>query len=206
MGFSQDNVTRLTLLKKASFQDDHEVWEEFQEYYHGFITAIIIRLNVSPNDREDLEQTVLLKLWQKLSSYDITDKRCRFRTWLVAVIRNEVISFFRSRSAKKQKILHESDLGAEVLKDFSTPSNIDEVVEKEWKAHLCEKALEKVREQYSVKAMGVFEMSMKGKTVAEIAKKLDLTEKSVSVLKSRVKKRFNEEVTLLRSQIEEAFD
>lgn len=69
--------TRQTLLQRAKDPDDHGAWEQFADYYHGFIQMILHKMDLSVQDHEDLIQEVLIKLWKSLptASHSIMSPR-----------------------------------------------------------------------------------------------------------------------------------
>ena len=59
-------ITRQTLLAKAKDPHDEGAWREFVDYYHPFIHVVLAQMQVSANDRDDVTQTILIKLWRQL--------------------------------------------------------------------------------------------------------------------------------------------
>ena len=81
-------------------------------------------------------------------------------------------------------------------------TDIEKVIEDEWVKYLSRHAMEKVETIFSGQTIDVFKLSLKGKSGKEIAAQLNLTEESVFVLRSRVKKTLKREIDKLRSEIE----
>ena len=193
---SNDWVTRQTLLQRAKNPDDHQAWEEFTSYYQNFIQTLIYKMRFQGDDTADLTQIILLNLWKTLAGYD--NEKASFRNWMGAVIRNTTFNYYRKQSniAKKEKE------GVIEFLDATPESDLDDLIEKEWKTYISELALKKMRELFSGKAIEVFELSLKGISSEEIGAKLDLKKDSVYVLKNRVKKKFMEEVRALVKELE----
>ena len=84
--------TRATLIQRLQLQNDEPAWEEFVEVYSRYIYGIIRRLGVSAQSAEELNQAILVKLWEKLPNYKFLPEVAKFRTWLFRVIYNSVIS------------------------------------------------------------------------------------------------------------------
>lgn len=195
------NRTRATLIHRVSNQHDEASWEEFDRIYRRYVYAIIRGMNISEHDADDIAQTVLLGMWNKLPETDVDNIR-RFRSWLSTITKNTVLDFIRKRTrdtARVDKAGKEEDLT--YLKTVSIP-DIENIAEKEWKLHLTNLALENIEPLFSGHAIEVFQLSLNGMDIKSIAKKLDLQENSVYRLKNRVKKRLIIEIEYLRKELE----
>jgi len=190
-------VTRKTLLMRAKNRNDQDAWEEFVEVYRRFIYHVLNRMNVNENDFDDMVQEVLIRLWEKLGSYD--PEKARFRSWLSFVIRNIVINSFRKKNLHVEKLEQFSDS----LSTKSSKSEVEKMIEREWKMHVSNMALATIKELFSGKAVQVFEMSLQGLDNAQISVQLGIGQNSVKVLKSRVKSRYMAEVQRLITEFEE---
>ncbi len=190
-------VTRKTLLMRAKNRNDQDAWEEFVEVYRRFIYHVLNRMNVNENDFDDMVQEVLIRLWEKLGSYD--PEKARFRSWLSFVIRNIVINSFRKKNLHVEKLEQFSDS----LSTKSSKTEVEKMIEREWKLHVSNMAMATIKELFSGKAVQVFEMSLQGLDSAQISVKLGIGQNSVKVLKSRVKSRYMAEVQRLITEFEE---
>ena len=188
-------LTRKTLLMRAVNQKDQDAWEEFVAYYKPFIGIILKYLNVKQNNIEDLSQNVILNLWKKLDSFD--PSRCKFRTWLSAVIRNAVMTF----SIKDNKDRNRDHKYYEETSRFSQ-DNLEAVFDREWKTYLTNVALENIKKNFSGKAIEVFLLSLDNKSIDEIAEELDLKANSVYRLRKRVQEQLMLEIKRLRMELE----
>lgn len=189
--------TRQSLLIRASDPSDHTAFEEFVSYYSTFIQMILAKLNVHSEDRKDLEQNLLLKLWKDLSKFDQNHTNSTFRGWLRKVIRNDVYKYYN----KNKKRAEVASL-LKSLEDGVGESKIDKMIEEEWKAHVVNLAVKKVKEHFDGNAFKIFELTLDGKSATEISHELDMKENSVYVLRTRVKARFQKEIRNIRSLLE----
>lgn len=192
-------LTRQTLLLRAKDPNNGEAWEEFVTFYKPFIFQILHKMNISYNDFDDLVQDVLLKLWKGLEKYD--NEKSKFRTWLSHVTRNTVLSYFRSRTIRPNIDNSDEIDNCTSLQSYSD-SDLEKIFEEEWRAYLCNIALEKVKKLFTGNAVQAFTLSQKGKSPSEIAEELGLSKESVPVLTSRVRKRFATELKSLMSNLE----
>jgi RNA polymerase sigma factor (sigma-70 family) len=193
--------TRATLIQRVQNQHDEASWEEFVRVYRRYIYAIIRSMNISEHDTEDILQQVLINLWNSLPKMDY-EKINRFRSWLSTVTKNCVTDFIRKRTREANRLEKAGkDDTLTYLKAIRLPE-IDNIAEREWEVHLTNLALENIEPLFSGKAVDAFRLTLKGKSVEEIAKELDLKENSVYRLKNRVKERLILEIRHLRDELE----
>ena len=187
--------TRETLIDRARDPSDSQAWDEFTNYYSGFIRMVLIKLQVTRDDLEDFSQDVLLKLWQGLPKMEMGRDDARFRAWMGTVIRNAVYNHCSQASTRKRR-----ETNAAVA-DVAPP-DIEDIIESEWRKHIIALVIERLNASFSGKAMDVFTMTLDGKSVDDIASAMELTKASVYVLRNRVRTRFLDEAKQLRSQLE----
>ncbi len=187
--------TRQTLIGRARDPDDSQAWDEFTDYYAGFIRMVLMQLQAPPDDLEDLSQIILVKLWKNLSTVELGRDHARFRTWLGTVIRNTVYTHCSQAASRKRR-----ETNAAVAN--VVPPDIEDIIESEWRKHIIALVIERLNTSFSGKAMDVFMMTLDGKSVADIASALELTKDSVYVLRNRVQSRFRKEARQLRSYLE----
>ncbi|VGO14151.1 ECF RNA polymerase sigma factor SigE [Pontiella desulfatans] len=193
--------TRATLIQRVQNQQDEQSWEEFVQVYRRYIYAIIRSMNISEHDTEDILQQVLINLWNSLPKMDY-EKINRFRSWLSTVTKNCVTDFIRKRTREAKRLEKAGqDDTLTYLKAIRLPE-IDNIAEREWEIHLTNLALENIEPLFSGKAVDAFRLTLKGKSVEEIAAELDLKENSVYRLKNRVKERLIQEIRYLRDELE----
>lgn len=187
--------TQQTLIDRARDPNDSQAWDEFTNYYASFIRMVLTQLRAPPDDLEDLSQTILLKLWQSLSTVELGRNHARFRTWLGTVIRNTLYTHCSQAASRKRR-----ETNAAVAN--VVPPDIEDIIECEWRKHIIALVIERLNASFSGKAMDVFTMALDGKSVADIASALELTKDSVYVLRNRVQSRFRKEARQLRNHLE----
>jgi RNA polymerase sigma-70 factor (ECF subfamily) len=190
-----DWQTRQTLLMRAKNPNDQEAWEDFEHYYRDFLRMVIYKVVRHQRFSDDLLQSVLLEIWRSLSRFEIDEQRAKFRTWMSRLVRNTVLDHLKKES-KQDKIVRERP------KLDSTPSELDEMIQREWEIHLSRLAMKNIAERFSGKAIQVFQMSLDGNEVEEICCELSLSKDSVYTLKNRVKKYLIREIKKLREELE----
>jgi len=196
-----ENRTRFTLILRVKDQHDEASWEDFVHIYHGYIYAIIRKMNISTPDTEDLTQQLLLNIWNKLPQTEVHEIR-RFRSWLAKITRDLVIDFIRKRSRESKRLEQVEQDSTMFYLDTVNLSDIERIAEQEWKLHIAHLALTNIEPFFSGQAIKVFRLNFEGMGINEIAKKLDLKENSVYRLRNRVKKRLIQEISQLREELE----
>lgn len=66
--------------------------------YKGILTKIIRSYCKNPDDRQDLEQEIIIQLWRALKNYDATYK---LSTWIYRIALNVAISHYRRELKRK---------------------------------------------------------------------------------------------------------
>lgn len=192
---NQASQTRHSLLQRAASLNDEQAWNELEKTYRHFILHILIKLNVVPDDIEDLTQQILLVLTKDLQKYD--RNRGSFRAWLATIIRNKTYTYFRKRIKNQEKL-------EEFSRDshFEAPPIIENLIEKEWATYIANLAMERVRKSFRGHAMDAFERFLDGHTASEVAAETGLTIASVYTLKKRVTKKLYLEIRSLTAELE----
>lgn len=193
--------TRETLLQKIKNSRDDQSWEDFTDYYQGYIYAVILSMNINYHDTQDLVQAVLLKAWKSLPDFEYDPGKGRFRSWLTTVTKNTVKRFMHKKSrqlenaddSKKQDL--EQYLGQVSLPD------IEEIAQREWEAYISKLAWDCIKNDLAENVRLSFERLMKGEPVRSIANDLNFPENTIHVYKNRVQKRLFKEILRLEAEL-----
>jgi len=193
-------ATRKTLIQRVQDQHNEEAWAELIQIYSRYVFSILISMNVSEGDADELHQEIMLKLWKRLPELNVQE--LRFRNYLSTVTKNTVLNFIRSRKRRidrEEKALADTTLT--YLDSIRLP-DIEEIAEKEWRFYLTHLALQNIESLFSKNAITVFKLSLQGLTAHQIAEQEDMTLSTVNTLKSRVKSRFKSELDQLKQELE----
>jgi RNA polymerase sigma factor (sigma-70 family) len=196
----ESNNTRHTLLQKLQLSEGDEYWSEFVSSYEGYIYLVIRNMGVDPATCEDLLQDVLVKLWKSLSSFKYEKEKCRFRTWLCVIIRNTVYNYFQSKANRNKQQNVNYDEVAESIKMITQPE-IDKIAEVEWKSFLSNKAWDSIKDDFSPKAVQVFEASLDEDDTKVLSERFGISTNVVRVYKSRIRSVLLKEITRLNFEL-----
>lgn len=185
--------TRYSLILRLKDRYDESSWSDFVEIYQRYIYIIVRRMNVPIDEANDLTQNILIKLWKNLPNFDYNPKIARFRTWLSRVVYNSVLTHLRS--LKNKTVVVELD------ENLSVDPVINQMMEEEWENYISNIAYTNIKEIFSGKAIEVFELSLEGNSIEEIALKLGLKPNSVYRLRGRVKDRLKKEIDILDNDL-----
>ena len=197
--FTDHLPTRMSLLQRASLEEQAEAWEELLKYYDPFVSKILRRWGIKGSDLDDVKQQVFMRLWKGLHNYKVLDNGSRFRNWLSTLIRRTAINWFNSNKKRSNEIEFDNTVFEELE---SEKPELDQKIEAEWQQYIVDLALEELKSVFSGHAFEVLALSLEGKSGDEVAEKLNIRKESVYVLRNRVKVRLRDEIKRLRFNLE----
>ena len=87
--------TQASLLIRVKDPLDRDAWLEFSEIYYPVTYRMARRRGLQDADAQDLAQTVLTSVAEKVGDWQHDPARGRFRSWLTTVTRNAIIDHLR---------------------------------------------------------------------------------------------------------------
>lgn len=198
---SENYNTRQTLLLKLKDQRDDHAWNDFYETYYRYIRAILWNMNLKEADANDILQSVMLKIWNKLPEFDYQSKKGKFRNWISIITANTAKNYIRSENRLYNCLNGEKSSWLDDYKNATLPPEIEEISSKEWEKFVSSMAWENVSESLSSKVKETFERLMKGESTREVANALEINENTVIVYKNRVKNKMYLEIVRLQNEI-----
>ena len=193
--------TRVTLLERLRTGKDQTAWLEFESTYRAFIFSLILRMGIPNADAEDISQTVLTKVWQKIEDFEYNRNRGKFHNWLAAMTRNTVKDFFRTkknfitgRDAVEYKEAYDS-IEQQILPE------IEKLAREEWILHITNLAWENIKNDLHENKRDVFKYISQEIPNPEIAQKLGISETSVRVYKAEVFEKMRIEINRLNREL-----
>ena len=179
-------TTRASLLARIRDTDDDLAWAEFDSVYGELILRYCRRRGLGLADAEDIRQIVLLSLARTLPRFEFRPERGRFRGYLGRTLRNAI---FRYRTSPKSALpaLLEGEYGP--ADEDPTDSEHERVWEEEWRNHHLRRAFATLAENHEPRSLEVFRDLLAGVTVAEIAKRREMTTEAVYKVQQRMRER-----------------
>ena len=190
--------TRQTLIARVRDQYDEGSWNEFVSYYEKYIYTVVCRLGLGHHDALDLVQNILLLLWKNLQNFEYQPHKCKFRSWMNKVIRNEVAGFFRKSGRYKDKLARAGELC-----DFNEEEKprVYQIAEEEWQLHISKMAFLKVKDSLGDQARECFMLFSEGLAVEDICEKLELKRSTAYHYRKQMLNKLSREIRSLNEEL-----
>lgn len=197
---------------EAGFASDGAFGRLYSDYWRP-IYAFLRRRGFTPEQAEDITQDFFVRLIEKQSLKNLAREGGRFRSFLLAALRNFLANEWDHRHAQKRgggiaalsldAADEEGRYLALELPDDATPESL---FEKRWVLNLLDRVLERVRTLHPASERpGLFEdlrphlqSDSAGLSYAEIAAKHGMSESAVKVTVHRLRHRYG---AILREEI-----
>lgn len=204
--------TPQALLSRVRNPNDHEAWREFDAHYRDLLINFCRRRGFSHVDAEDLVQGVFISLSRSLPQFIYDPNRGRFRDYLFKCVRNAIFQWSARPDRRAEPLVpdREADDSWTVTRSTDSPSREPEnpngdgslarVWEEEWVAHHYRLAMRTIRTTFDERSLAIFEQSIAGQGIADLAAELGMTEQAVRKVRQRIRERMEE---LIAQQIRE---
>lgn len=169
-----DTSHLISLIKQGKEQGLNALYDAYSDALYG----IVFRILRKQEESEEVVQSVFMKIWQHISSFDET--KSTIFTWMAAIAKNSAIDMRRSKGFKHEQFtdsLSFSDFG---LQTSSKPKMLD-----------IEKLTAKMPEKYKLLLDKMF---LEGYTQQEIADHYNIP-------LGTVKTRLRESINILREDL-----
>src|SRR5262249_40657267 len=158
---SETSATLLVRLRQ--FPADQTAWAEFTERYGRKIYAWCRQWNLQEADAEDVTQNVLLKLAEKMQTFDY-DRERSFRAWLKTVTRHAWSDYWSGRKA----IAVGGSQAVEFLRTVEAREDLVRRLNDEFDRELLDEAAARVRQRVTPRTWQAFELTaVEGRSRAE---------------------------------------
>lgn len=155
------------------------------ENYKSKLLRYIIRISgVRYEDAEDILQEIFIKVYENLHEFD-TD--LKFSSWIYRITHNHVISEFRKKKNRVEKILSDQEGWENFVSDMDIPRQVDNKLSRE----MINKVLDKMDIKYREVLVLKFLEDRDYNEISDILKKPMGT---VATLISRAKDKFYKEL------------
>ena len=193
--------TRISLLQRARDGTSELAWEELLGFYEPFVSGILGSMGFSGAEPEDARQQVFVRLWKNLRKYERDPDRATFRTWFARLIRNTALNILRSKRREPSGPSLD-DVDTHHRLSMADDPEIEKRIMLEWQEYVVELAFERACTMFSGHAIEVFQLSLEGVPVEQIALKLHIKTNTVYILKHRVKTVLLNEIQKLKHDLE----
>ena len=181
---SLPSTTRSSFLRRVRAGNE-QAWCEFYRRYAGMIADIGRRRGLTPEEREEMYNDVLLTFWKKIDTFIYDRSRGTFRGYLAAIADFISLRLFRKRQLRQKRFVEAE------LEDY--PCEVDPAVMEEWRNFVLDKALEELQTQVDTETWETFHMSfVQGRPVEEVASVTRKSPGNIYVIRSRCLRRLRE--------------
>jgi len=207
-------------LNRLKSGDDPQSWQEFYRTYGGLIRFFAVKAGLTADEAEEVVQETAIGVARRLPEFIYDPKVCRFKTWLLNLVRWRIQDQIRRRvgvhaSACASPQNSEDTLKRELQRDgtasTATIERIPDPVIPEfgaewdaaWEKNLLAQAMKRVREQIDERQFQVFDLCVaKGWPPADVAQTLGISAARVYLTKHRVSALVKKEVQRLEKIVE----
>jgi RNA polymerase sigma-70 factor (ECF subfamily) len=182
------DTTSTSLLTRLRRPTEPEAWKRFVDLYTPLLYWWARRLGLGEPDAADLVQDVFLKLLQKLPEFTYDHKQS-FRGWLHAVLVNQW------RTSQRRRAVATIRASDQTLNEIPVPDDTDAFGEAEYQHYLAQRALRIMQAQFQPTTWKACWMQVvDGRSAAEVARELGISEGAAWVAKCRVLRRLRQEL------------
>lgn len=140
----------------------------YSEYYEKVYGYIVSKIN-NPHDAEDIAADVFVKIYSKLDTFD--ESKASISTWIYTVTRNTLTDYYRTRK-----------VFAEIPETLENDTFIDDEI---CNAETLEKLADALEKLDSRERDIIILRFYSGKTLKEIAEKMDISYAYVKILQNK---------------------
>jgi RNA polymerase sigma-70 factor (ECF subfamily) len=186
--------TPVSLLERLRLRPDGAAWRRLVDLYTPLIRNWLGYHALAQPDVEDLVQEVLGVLVRELPRFRHDLRRGAFRRWLRTITVNRLRTFWRERRSRP-RATGDSDF-LSVLDQLEDPhSSLSRFWEQEHDRHVVRRLLELLEPEFEPATWRAFQLLvLEGKRTDEVAGLLGVSVNAVRIAKSRVLRRFRQEV------------
>ena len=179
-------TTRGSLLS-AVRKGDEIGWKEFYNRYKPLILHLGADLQLSPAEREELVQQVMLSFFNSSNTFVYDRSKGRFRDYLKRTIQNKACDIMRNR--QDHTVSLETECGA----IENLPAETEDHWEREWQELALKRAFEELKRRCDPTTLQSYDLFVRqGIPAKEVAQMLELKPNAVYQHKARVEEMLRE--------------
>lgn len=184
--------TSITLLRRIRLApNDQAAWAEFVRRYGPLILNWCRRWRVQDADAQDITQTVLVKLCEKMRSFDYDPQRS-FRGYVKTLTRYALCDLLAGRKNRPGQGTGDSNV-VQLLETVAARDDLEAELASTFEAALFERASARVRLRVEPRTWDAFRLTaLEGLSGAAAAGQLGMTVGAVFKAKSKVVKMLQE--------------
>jgi RNA polymerase sigma-70 factor (ECF subfamily) len=198
--------TRKSLLSRLKSWDDQDSWREFFDTYWRLIYSVARKSGLTEAEAQDVVQETLISVAERMPGFKYDPKLGSFKSWLMRILRRRIADHLREQYRKPPSIgldrtQRSEEETVEEVADGSF-EHLESIWDEEWRAHLHQAALEKVKRRVKPEQFQMFDFyALQGLPVRQVAKILGASLMQVYLVRHRVAKLLRDEVANLEKRM-----
>jgi len=193
--------TRQSLLSRLRNASDDQGWREFFETYWKLIYSFASRKGLSDQEAQEVVQETCIAVVRTMPEFRYEPQKCSFKGWLRHLAAKKIADQFRKRARAAANVSADDTAFVRLVEAAASPESLapDAQWDEEWRQHLFDVAMERVKAQVSPAQFKLFyHHVVQGVPVRETARAFNVSAMSVYLAKHRVGKLVKAEVARLR--------
>ena len=195
--------TRRSLLTRLKNWDDSQSWREFFDCYWALIYGVAIKAGLTDAEAQDVVQDTIITLAGKVREFKYDPARS-FKGWLLNTARWKINDQFRKRIPRRDHAPRADDsTGTSTVGRLPDPRSLelDGLWEQEWREHIQEIALERIKQKVNPKHYQIFDYHvLRQWSVEKVTTAMRISTDQVYQVKKRILKQLKTEISRLESK------
>jgi RNA polymerase sigma-70 factor (ECF subfamily) len=184
--------TPISLLEQLCHRPDEQNWARFVALFAPLLARWARRLGIPTADVEDVLQEIFTHLFRVLPGFRY-DPQKSFRAWLWTVFQRYTLAWRRQQE-------RDLALPPDQLEALTSPDNVAEATEAEYRRALLDRVLQLVRRDFPKQTWQLFSaVAVEGRPGVEVARQFGVTPNAVYLARGRVLARLRQELAELDS-------
>lgn len=187
--FPDTPVTLLSRMAAERTGESEADWTKFFNLYQPVISGFARSVGAG-SEAEDIAQEIFVRLVEVLRSGEYRPERGRFRAYLAAMVRHEVVNrWYKGQVRAKDRMLSLDDENLHL--DPAQPSTTETVLDAKWRSACMEAAREHVltKTALSEQSKAVYRAYvLEARPIDAVASEHGLSRNAVSQIKTRVER------------------
>jgi RNA polymerase sigma-70 factor (ECF subfamily) len=151
-------VTRRSLVERLANRSDQRVWQEFFDTYWKLIYSVARKSGLTDAEAQDAVQETIITVSRKIDKLRYDPAAGSFKGWLLHMTRWRIADQFRKRQADiAEAPTMDEDRRTAPIDRVADDFDIESVWDEEWRAHVLEAAMDRVRRRVDAKQYQIFD-------------------------------------------------
>ncbi len=194
--------TRRSLLSRLKQWEDRASWEDFFNTYWKLIYGVAIKAGLTDAEAQDVVQETVLSVARQMPRFKYDPAQGSFKSWLFLITRRRIADHLRKeyRRIHPEEPVPTETAQTDPVERIPDPvgTRLEDAWEEEWKRHLFERAVQRVKRKVDPKHFQIFDCYvLKEWPLKDVTRTLATTATQVYVIKHRISSMLKQELKRL---------